>query len=114
MTNAAGTWFVIAPGTANVQRHSSDLHVSCDLEGYESGIAVFKSTLKGMAFGNIVFGGIIGAGVDHVTGAAYQYPPLVTVILRLIGSPPTGGPSQPVPSPLEALPRAPVEKVSAP
>lgn len=32
------------------------------------------SKTKGMAFGNIVFGGVIGAGVDMADGAAYDYP----------------------------------------
>jgi len=32
-----------------------------------------------MAFGNIIAGGIIGAGIDMSTGAAYDYPSLITV-----------------------------------
>ena len=34
-----------------------------------------------MAFGNILFGGVIGAAVDVGTGAAYDYPPLITVYM---------------------------------
>ena len=32
-----------------------------------------------MALGNIVFGGVIGAGVDMSTGAAYDYPAVIVV-----------------------------------
>jgi hypothetical protein len=32
-----------------------------------------------MAFGNIIFGGIIGAGIDMGNGSAYDYPNLITV-----------------------------------
>ena len=32
-----------------------------------------------MAIGNIIFGGVIGAGVDISTGAAYDYPNLIVV-----------------------------------
>lgn len=32
-----------------------------------------------MAFGNLLFGGVIGAGVDIGTGAAYDYPNLISV-----------------------------------
>ncbi len=32
-----------------------------------------------MAFGNFLFGGVIGVGVDTVSGAAYDYPNVVTV-----------------------------------
>ena len=35
--------------------------------------------LSPMAFGNILFGGVIGAGVDIATGAAYDYPELIVV-----------------------------------
>lgn len=39
--------------------------------------AIEQST-KAMAAGNIIFGGIIGAGVDVATGAAYDYPAVIT------------------------------------
>jgi len=38
-----------------------------------------------MAFGNIIFGGVIGAGVDISTGAAYDYPSLITVMMGKSG-----------------------------
>lgn len=34
-----------------------------------------------MAFGNILFGGVIGAAVDAGSGAAYDYPTLISVIM---------------------------------
>ncbi|MGH7102245.1 MAG: hypothetical protein ACREFJ_07590, partial [Acetobacteraceae bacterium] len=37
------------------------------------------SSTKGMAFGNILFGGLIGAAIDVSDGAAYVYPALITV-----------------------------------
>ena len=42
--------------------------------------------------GNILFGGLIGAAVDHGTGAAYQYPPLIQVLMgqRLLSSADSG------------------------
>jgi phosphoketolase len=40
-----------------------------------------NSSTKGMAFGNILFGGPIGAGVDMASGAAYDYPNLITVMM---------------------------------
>jgi hypothetical protein len=38
-----------------------------------------KSTTKAMAFGNIIFGGLIGVGIDVGTGSAYDYPDLISV-----------------------------------
>ena len=43
--------------------------------------AVVASSTKAMAFGNILLGGVIGAGVDIGTGAAYDYPEVISVAL---------------------------------
>jgi phosphoketolase len=52
--------------------------VSCSKEGFGTESIVVKSATKGMAAGNIIFGGVIGGGVDVATGAAYDYPNLIT------------------------------------
>jgi hypothetical protein len=36
---------------------------------------------KSIAFGNILFGGVIGAGVDMASGAAYDYPTVISVLM---------------------------------
>jgi hypothetical protein len=79
LANNKGVWFVTTPGSATVQRSYEDLSVRCDKDSHDPGMASVKSATKGMAFGNILFGGIIGAGVDMSTGAAYDYPSLITV-----------------------------------
>jgi hypothetical protein len=42
-----------------------------------------------MMAGNILFGGFIGAGVDASTGAAYDYPSIIKVMMG--GNAPTAG-----------------------
>jgi hypothetical protein len=86
LTNDKGTWFTSTPGSVTVRRSFNDLAVNCALEGLEPGILMVKSSTKGMAFGNILFGGIIGAGVDMSTGAAYDYPELITVSMGQVGN----------------------------
>jgi hypothetical protein len=86
LTNEKGTWFVNTPGTVSVHRASSDLNIKCSKEGYEAAIKTEQSSTKSMAFGNILFGGVIGAGTDMATGAAYDYPQLITVPLTLKGT----------------------------
>lgn len=81
LTNNKGTWFVTTPGTVSVHRSYDPLSVKCEKDGLEPGILSVKSSTKGMAFGNILFGGVIGAGVDMGTGAAYDYPALITVLM---------------------------------
>lgn len=79
LSNDKGTWFVNAPGSATVHRSYEDLAVKCEKEGYAPGTVAAKSSTKAMAFGNIIFGGVIGGGVDIATGAAYDYPSLIDV-----------------------------------
>jgi len=79
LNNDKGTWFVTTPGSITVQRSYADLNVHCEKEQFEPGIAVVRSFTKGMAFGNIIFGGFIGAAVDMGSGAAYDYPSLITI-----------------------------------
>ena len=79
LLNNKGTWFVTTPGTVSVHRSYQDLHVTCKKEGLEPGIVTVTSSTKPMAFGNILFGGLIGVGVDTGTGAAYDYPQLLPV-----------------------------------
>lgn len=81
LTNDKGTWFVTSPGSVSVHRSYDDMLVNCEKDGQEPGLANVKSSTKGMAFGNILFGGIIGAGVDVASGAAYDYPALFTVVM---------------------------------
>lgn len=79
LKNDKGTWFVRTPGTVTVHRSYDALNVKCKHPGYQTALIKSESSTKGMAFGNILFGGIIGAGVDMSDGAAYNYPNLITV-----------------------------------
>jgi hypothetical protein len=81
LSNNKGTWFVTTPGSTTVNRSYEPLNVRCEKDGTEPGQAVVNSSTKGMAFGNILFGGPIGAGVDMASGAAYDYPSLITVMM---------------------------------
>lgn len=79
LLNDKGAWFVTTPGSVTVHRSYEDLKIQCEKDGVQPGISSVKSSTKGMAFGNILFGGVIGAGVDMANGSAYDYPPLIQV-----------------------------------
>jgi hypothetical protein len=81
LVNDKGNWFINTPGTVTVQRSYNDLNVSCTKDGHGPGITTVKSSTKAMAAGNIIFGGPIGAGVDAATGAAFDYPSLIKVLM---------------------------------
>ncbi|MGH3543580.1 MAG: hypothetical protein ACRDTO_14655 [Mycobacterium sp.] len=79
LKNDKGTWFVTTPGTVTVHRSYDALNVKCTHDGYTPVVVTDASSTKGMAFGNILFGGLIGAAIDVSDGAAYVYPALITV-----------------------------------
>jgi hypothetical protein len=81
LDNGKGVYFVTTPGTVTVHRAYDDMTVKCEKESISPGLAAVKSTTKAMAFGNIIFGGVIGAAIDAGSGAAYDYPTLISVIM---------------------------------
>lgn len=81
LSNDKGKWFTSSPGSVVVRRSHEALAVICKKDGIEPGQVSVESTTKASMAGNILFGGLIGAAVDHGTGAAYQYPPLIQVLM---------------------------------
>lgn len=79
LTNSKGVYYVTTPGTVTIHRAYGDMSVRCDKDGQDPGLATVKSTTKAMAFGNILIGGAVGVVVDTTSGAAYDYPELITV-----------------------------------
>ena len=72
------------PESVGITRSNDDMQVICKKEGQEPGRAVVVSATKGSMFGNIIFGGGIGAVIDHNTGAAYEYPGFFQVVMGSI------------------------------
>jgi hypothetical protein len=81
LTNSKGKWFVVTPGTVGINRSNDNMLVLCRKDGYETGRGTFVSDTKGMMFGNIIFGGAVGAVIDHSSGAAYEYPSLFQIMM---------------------------------
>jgi len=83
LKNNKGVWYINkTPGSVVVHRSYGDLTVTCSKKGYKTSSVKVKSHTKGMAFGNAVFGGVVGAGVDVADGAAYDYPSNVHVSMK--------------------------------
>lgn len=80
--NNKGTWVVKStPGTVNVHRSLEDLHISCHLPGYQTGVMTVPSHAKKMLAGNILFGGVVGAAIDSGDGSGFSYPNQLTMNL---------------------------------
>jgi hypothetical protein len=110
LANAKGMWYVKTPGSVMITRSNDDMQVTCEKSGLPAGTASVTSATKGAMFGNILFGGVVGAVIDHNSGAAYEYPGLIRIRMGAftqIGPPdqsdsapaPAGGPRAPMPTP---------------
>ena len=81
LENDYGQQSVKTPATVNVRRSSKDLQVTCVKAGQIDGRGVAISRANGGMAGNILFGGGIGAIIDHNKGTAYTYPQWVQVVM---------------------------------
>lgn len=100
LQNDKGVYFVTTPGTVTVRRAYGDMNVSCEKDGHPTSVASVKSTTKAMMAGNILFGGLIGVGIDAASGAAYDYP--VMFQIRMNDAVANSVVPQPVPAPQSA------------
>lgn len=79
LTNDKGTWQAKAPGQIDVRKSGENLNVVCKKEGFVDGLLTAISRAAGSMFGNIIFGGGIGALIDHSKGTGYDYPSTLPV-----------------------------------
>ena len=85
LSNDAGKWFVTSPGSVTVQKSTGDMAVDCekdDLRGHEN----LVSKNNGAVWGNILAGGGIGYIIDRNTGAGFDYPNSIIVVLNRIAA----------------------------
>lgn len=81
LENDYGNQTVKTPVTVNVRRSSKDLQITCTKAGEPDGRGVAISRANAGLAGNIIFGGGIGAIIDHNKGTAYTYPQWIQVVL---------------------------------
>jgi len=80
LTNDKGVTYVTTPGSAVVSKSTADISVSCTKGSSSSMPSIVKSSSNASVWGNILFGGPIGAAVDAGTGAGFDYPPTINVM----------------------------------
>jgi hypothetical protein len=84
LANEYGSYRLKTPGQVMVRRSSSDLNVTCRKEGLPDAQARAVSRANGGMFGNIIFGGGIGAIIDHSKGTGYSYPAWMRLVFGKI------------------------------
>jgi hypothetical protein len=81
---AVGTRTVQTPGTIVLPKSKHDVAVSCVKQCYTTGVGVLASETEIMTAGIVVFGGVIGLGIDAASGAMNKYQPGVEVVMSPI------------------------------
>jgi hypothetical protein len=71
------------------------MEIRCSKAGYADASATVSSGFEAWTLGNIIFGGLIGVGIDWGTGAIQKYPESVSVPMTPSGGAPTSSLSEP-------------------
>lgn len=74
LDNDKGQWTAKTPSNVTVRKSGEDLNVTCKKEGVPDGLLKAISRAAGSMWGNIIFGGGVGAIIDHNKGTGYDYP----------------------------------------
>lgn len=108
LANDAGRWFVTSPGRVRIRKSTQPLAVDCRLND----VYVYDQVSpkqNSSRWGNILLTAGTGQFIDRSTGAGFDYPSTLTVLLRRVEPAP---PAVPVPPP--AAPPAPPPKPPEP
>ena len=78
---AIGTRTVQTPGNVILPKSKHNVAVSCTAQCHGPGVATLASHTEVMTAGNVLFGGIIGLGVNAASGAMNKYDPGVNIMM---------------------------------
>lgn len=96
LSSKEGSWSLTSPGSVMVEKSNEDIQVRCTKAGWQDAVAAIPSSFQGWTVGNIIFGGIIGLGVDAATGAINEYPNAFQVPMMQVSGPPAAQPPPPL------------------
>jgi len=89
LTNDAGRWFVMTPGHVTVTKSAGNMFVDCKKGNISVGRERFASRANATAtIGNAVTTAGLGYLLDKRTGAGFDYPDTLTVLMRGTGRQP--------------------------
>jgi hypothetical protein len=83
LTNDAGRWFVTTPGHVTVTKSAGNLFVDCKKGTLSAGQERFASRANTSAtIGNAITTAGLGYLMDKKTGAGFDYPDTLTVLMK--------------------------------
>ena len=112
LSNDMGKWFVTTPGRIMIRKSQAPLKVDCKKSGSPAVVMdnQFDASVNGgSAWSNAIFTLGVGYFVDRDTGAAYDYPSTLTVIMQdpaRLPRPAPAAAAAPVAAPAPAQPAA--------
>jgi hypothetical protein len=71
--NGKGVWHFQTPGTIQVRKDMSSLQIACKSLFFPEITATVPSRLNLSMAGNLLVGGVVGAGVDVYRGTGFAY-----------------------------------------
>lgn len=80
LTNDYGSISARSGQTTQVRRSSKDMEVTCMHPQNPNATGRAVSRVNSGMFGNIIFGGGVGAIIDHNKGTAYTYPTWIQLV----------------------------------
>ena len=83
-SQSIGKRTITAPATISLEKGMYNVEVHCTKECYQDGEGVITSSLEVMTAGNILIGGVVGVGVDAISGAINKYEPEVEITMKPI------------------------------
>ncbi|MYM36527.1 hypothetical protein GTP44_23335 [Duganella sp. FT50W] len=94
--NDMGKWFVTTPARITLRKSAGPLRIDCEKSGKAWAYEKVESRADANIWGNLVLTAGVGVYVDRNTGAGYDYPDVLTVVMRPAqpkedGPPPAAG-----------------------
>jgi hypothetical protein len=77
--NAKGVWHFLTPASIEVHKDVTSLQIACKAQFFPEITATVPSQLNLSMAGNLLVGGLVGAGVDIYRGAGFAYNPDVRI-----------------------------------
>ncbi len=68
-----GSKVVTTPATITLDKSQQSIDVVCKKRCFQDGVGVIPSHMEAMTAGDILVGGVVGLGVDAISGAMKKY-----------------------------------------
>nr|WP_315398124.1 hypothetical protein [uncultured Duganella sp.] len=95
LSNDVGKWFVTTPARVTLRKSAAPLRIDCQKQGAAWAYEKVDPKANGNLWGNVILTAGIGYVIDRDTGAGYDYPSTLTVVMRPAADTDDGAPPAP-------------------